>query len=245
MRKVALSVALVAAMLVTAVAFGQGQVNTYKLDAKVNGPAGSKARPAPVSVRFSYDVGEQGGNRPSPVKRYSISFYGVKANGSIIPKCTAATINASKSDSKCPSGSLVGSGTIQNKAGASNDITKTDIPCNLKLKVYNGGLGKAAIFIFGNPPECAISISQALPAKYVAKPGGGTALQFDVAPGLLHPIPGVDNAVVHVDSTIKKIVKKGKGYYSSVGCKSGKRPITVTFTPETGAPSTKSISGRC
>jgi len=254
MRKVAFLTAMIAVLAMAAVAVA-AQVNTYSVTAKVTGgSAGSKSKPSPVGVKFNYTVGEQSGGRPSPVSRYTIGFYGVRSNGGAFPTCTAASINAAQSDSGCKSGSKVGSGFIRNAAGATNDPTATGIKCDLNLAVYNSGAGKGALFLSGNPTSspntCAIAISQAIATKYVKSDGGGTALQFSVPPGLLHPIPGVDNAVVNVTSTIKKLSKtvKGKkvGYYESIACKGGKRPATVTFLTEAGQTSKATASaGGC
>jgi hypothetical protein len=247
-RVIALVVASSAVLAVAAVAFA-AQVNTYTVTGGT-APAkpGTKAKPMPIKLNFNYTVGEEAGQRPSPVQRYTIGFYGVRSNGGLFPKCTAAQINAAQSDSGCPSGSKVGTGSVSNAAGATANPADKSIKCDLSLSIYNSGQGKAALFLKGAPPQCAVSISQAIDAKYVAFPGG-TALQFVVPPGLLHPIPGVDNAVVNVQSTINKLTKKSKGktrgYFESTGCKSGKRAISVDFLTEAGQTSTASASQAC
>ena len=96
---------------------------------------------------------------------------------------------------------------------------------------------------------CVIGISQAIDARYVSFDGGGTALQFDVPANLLHPIGGLDNAVVQVQSAIKKLtVKKAgrtRGYFESVACKGNKRPIAVDFLSEAGQSQTASADLAC
>ncbi len=64
MRKVAFLAAMFAVLAMAAVAVAD-QVNTYSVNAKVSGSAGSKSKPSPVGVRFNYTVGEQSGGRPS------------------------------------------------------------------------------------------------------------------------------------------------------------------------------------
>src|SRR5947199_261097 len=87
-------------------------------------------------------------------------------------------------------------------------------------------------------PTHAGTKSKPVAAKYVKGDGGGTALQFDTPPDLLHPVAGLTTAVRAVQSTIKKrtVTKKGvkKGYYESTKCKGKNRPVVVTFTPESG-----------
>jgi hypothetical protein len=252
MRKVALLGAAVAAvMLVSAAVVFAAQVNTYTVDGKTSpAKAGSKKKPVPIGLDFNYTVGEESGQRPSPVSRYTIGFYGMQSNGGLFPKCTAQEINAAQSDKGCAKGSLVGSGSVTNAAGATNNPADTSIPCNLGLRVYNAGQGKAAIYLFGNPPQCVIPISQAIDARYVSAFGGkGQALQFSVPANLLHPVGGIDNAVTNVQSTIKKLTKKSKGktrgYYESIRCQKGKRPIKVDFLTEAGQSSSASTNADC
>lgn len=245
MRKLhLLAVTVVALLALGTVAFA-AQVNTYSVTGSTS-PAkpGSKRQPVPIALKFAYTVGEQSGQRPSPVKRYTIGFSGVRSNGALFPKCTAAKINAAGGDRGCPKGSAVGSGTVVNAAGVTSNPADTSIPCNLRLTIYNSGRNQAALYLKGDPPQCAVSISQAIPARYVRFPGG-TALQFDVPPSLLHPLTGIDNAVVKVQSSIRKLKAKGHGYYESIGCKGSKRPIVVTFQTEAGQRSTASTQARC
>lgn len=242
MRAIAATVAVLALGGLTAVAFAQSQVNKYTMEGSVS-PArsGSKAKPVPVQLKFGFQVSEASGNRPSPIKTYSIGFYGGSSNGGPFPKCTAAQINAAQSDSVCPKGSEVGSGFVNNAAGNSNDPTDKSIPCDLSLKIYNSGRNRAALFLSGNPPQCVIPISQAIDAKFVSAFGGkGQALEFTVPANLLHPVTGIDNAQTNVTSTIRKITKRVKGrtvgyFQATQKCpKSRKFPIEVTFTSEAG-----------
>src|SRR6266496_541743 len=135
----------------------------------------------------------------------------------------------------------MGDGNVENITGATANPADKSLMCHLDLTLYNGGKGALAIYLFGAPPSCPISVSQAIPAKFV-KTSGGTALQFSVPPTLAHPITNFDNAVVQTASTVtKKVAKDGHGFFESQGgCKGGKRTISVTFTPESGAPVTAS-----
>lgn len=250
MKKIGMAIAAIAvSLVVAAVAIAQTkQTNTYKVTGKISpSKAGSKKKPIPVSVNFDYTVGEANGLRPSPVKVYDILFDGLRVNGSKFPKCTAATINSTGSDAKCSKKALVGTGKVLNEAGPSNNTADKSTTCYLDLKVYNGGASKAALYLKGGPNDprgasysCPLTISQAIDANYIKK-RRGTSLRFTVQSTLLHPLPGVDNAVVNVTSSIRKITRKvrGKtvGYYESIGgCRAKKRYITVSFTDENGLP---------
>src|SRR3954470_23965697 len=253
MRKfLAIAAALVAVLALAAVAFAQ-QVNKYSVTASTNpARAGSKAKPAPVSVKFNYKIDEASGQQPSAVKRYKISLYGVRENGQFFKTCAASKISAAgNNDASCPKAALVGSGTLQNYVYQSNNPSgQGGFPCNKKLHIWNAGKRKAVLFIYGDPSQCGgVGSLPPISAKYVAGEGGGTALQFDVPPTVLHPIAGLTVAVRSVQSTItrKTVTRKGKkvGYYESVKCSGSKRPVTVTFTPESGATAKASTSLRC
>jgi hypothetical protein len=256
MRKLAvLGATALVVLLVAAVAYAQ-QVNTYQVVGSTS-PAkpGAKKKPLPIKLTFDYQVGEATGLRPSPVKRYTIGFYGVKSNGALFPKCTAQAINAAQTDAGCVKGSMVGKGVIINQVGASNNPSDKSIDCNLNLTLYNGGQGALAIYLSGGPTTtvqgktCIIPITQAIDARYVGFAGGGTALQFDVPSNLLHSVPGLDTAVTQVTSTIDKMTvkKSGKtrGYYESVACKGKTRPIEVTFLSEAGETKTATYAAKC
>jgi hypothetical protein len=239
-------VAVLATALIAASVAYAAQVNTYTVTGSTKpAKAGSKKKPVALRLDFDYTVGEQSGQRPSPVKRYTIGFYGLRTNGKLFPACTAAKINAAQSDSGCPKGSLVGTGAVSNAAGATSNPADKTIPCDLDLSIYNSGRNRAALFLHGGPPQCAVTISQAIDAKFVRFAGHGSALQFEVPAALLHPIPGVDNAVVRVKASIKKLRRKGHGYFESIACQGAKRPIQVTFLTEAGQTSKASTKARC
>ena len=193
------------------------QSNTYTVKAKVTPAAkGTKAKPAKAGVKFAYTVGEKTGLQPAAVKRYTIAFAGMKANGEKFAK-----------------GALVGSGTINNYVYLSNDPSGTGgFPCAKQLKIYNAGRNKATLTITGDPSKCGgVGTLPDIPAKFVAVKGG-TALQFDVPANILHPIAGLTVAVRSVESTLKK------GYLTSVGYTGAKRAVAVTFLAEDGQSAT-------
>jgi hypothetical protein len=255
MRRVAaLAAALAVVLVVAAVAFAQ-QVNTYSVTASTSPTkAGSKAKPSALSLKFQYTVGEQSGKEPAAVKRYKISFYGIRSvNGALFKTCAASKIAAAgNDDSGCPKGSEVGSGKIQSHVYNDADPSGANaLICNKDLHLYNAGKGKVTLFLTGPAAECQAAPGGQPPftGTYVAGEGGGTALQFDTPANLLHPIAGLTVAVRNVTSKInlKTVTKKGvkKGYYESVKCKGKSRPVVVTFTPESGAPVTAKSTAAC
>jgi hypothetical protein len=234
-------------LVFAAVALAQGVQNTYSVTATVSPTkAGSKSKPVPIGLKFNYQVGEASGLRPSVITGYSILFSGIVSHGEDFDKCTAAQINAAGSDASCKKGAKVGGGNVENIAGATANPSDKSQTCHLDLTLYNGGKGALAIYLAGGPPTCPLSISQAIPAKFVKK-SSGTALEFTVPPTLGHPIANFDNAVVQVASSVtKKVAKDGDGFFQSEGgCKGGKRTVSVTFTPESGSPVTTSTTAKC
>lgn len=245
MRKLAVFVVTAFVLGIAAVAYAQVQ-NVYTVSGSTNPTrAGSKTKPVPVEVNFGYEVGEQNGNRPSPVKKYSIKMAGIVVNTDFFAKCSFRTLQ-DKGPRACPSASKMGTGFIKNATGSKADPADRSIECNAALSVYNSGNRKGVIYVAGSPnstdprTRCAIELGAPIDASYVrSRDGKSTALEFTVPQSLLHPLPTLDNAVTSVSSKIRRTTKrvKGKtrGYFESIGgCVRGKRTITVTFTPESG-----------
>jgi hypothetical protein len=257
MRRVAAIVAaLVTVLAVAGIAYAQAQNNTYAVQATVTPTGkGTKKKPNPVGVKFNYQVNEAAGLQPAAVKTYKIDFYGVKTNGARFPKCTFQQISQAQSGDNCPAGSQVGSGNIQSTVYTTgNPSDPNSFPCAKSLAVYNSGAGKAVLLLTGPGDQCAgVSQPFIIDAKYVSGSGGGSALQFDVPPTVLHPIPQLTVAVRSVTSSIKKLRKtvgSGKkkrtyGYYESVGCLGSSRPVKVTFTQEDGKVGSASTTSKC
>jgi hypothetical protein len=252
MRRVATLVTVaVAALALTAVAFAQSGENRYNVtgDVSPNGK-GSKKKPKPVGVEFNYTVdGPDDNTEPAAVKRYRISFYGVRSNGRFFRSCPFSRISNAGTDEDCPRAAIVGTGVVENVVyptgspgaprctGTEPPGTLCSFPCRKDLRVYNSGQGKATLYLYGPAEDCGgIGAPQFIDARYVKESGGGTALQFDVPPNILHTVPSITLAVRRVQSEIarRSVRRKGKrrGYYESVNCRGKQRPITVSFTAE-------------
>jgi hypothetical protein len=246
LRKLRIVTLAIAGLLAfTAIAFAV-QENTYTVDASTSPTkAGSKKKPVPVQVKFGYTVAEKSGKRPALIKKYNIHFAGLVVNTGFFPACSQAKIDQDQTDANCPKGSLMGTGNVENKAGSTADENSQPLTCHLDLKIYNSGHNKGALYLKGGPNDprgaaksCPLDVNKAIDGSFVRN-SKGTALQFSVDETLLHPTTGFDNAVVDVNSTIRKATKKVKGktrgfFESYGGCKNSKRAITVTFTPVSG-----------
>lgn len=240
MRKIAF-LAVTAFVLVAATVAYAAQVNTYTVSGSTQ-PAtkGSVKKPKPIGIKFGFSVGEASNNRPAVVEKYTIKFGGTKVNTKVASKCSNSTLN-SKGPKGCPSKSIVGTGFIENETGATDKEADKSIQCNAALSVVNLGSNKASIFVEGDPNQsdprrkCAITLAAGIPATF-RNTRTGSELTFAVPESLRHPgSPGISNAVKKVTSTIKRITKNGKGFYSAIGgCKNNKRTVTVTFRTEAG-----------
>src|SRR4051794_33539494 len=124
MRKLLVAgLALVAVFSVAGVAVA---ANTYVVDlAKAGKGKGSLKKPIPTSLDFGYKVGDDQNQPPFVIKQYRIAAEGTRAYPKARPKCTyAQATDPNVTDPKlltACSKALVGSGGIDNLAGAPND----------------------------------------------------------------------------------------------------------------------------
>jgi hypothetical protein len=241
MRKFTPILVAVLVLAVAAVAYAQSQVNTYTVTGSTNpATAGSKKKPRPIGIKFNFSVSEASNLRPGVIEKYTIRFGGTRVNTSVASKCSKSTLE-SKGPDGCTSKSIVGTGFIENETGATNNPSDKSIQCNAALYVVNHGSNKGSIYVEGDPNQsdprrkCAINLAAAIPATF-RNTSSGSELSFAVPESLKHPgSPGISNAVKKVTSSIKRMTKKGKGFYEARGgCKNRKRELLVTFRTESG-----------
>jgi hypothetical protein len=262
MRKLWMAVAG-AVVLAIAVAGIASAVNTYDVHlANSKSKKGSVAKPAPASLKFGYRVGDTENLRPQVIREYRIAAEGLQSFPDARPTCTFDQANAPiEFDSACNK-AIVGSGTIENEAGAPNDRSQK-LPCNVELTLINISTGDPrepktvgqvrrrggmAIRIDTDPPACPIPVHESLAAPFYDVKIQGIShaeLRFRVPDTLAHP-GGLDNSVKEVESSILRktgnVRIKGKrrkvGFYSSVGRKGKTRTVRVTFVDESGVKKT-------
>jgi hypothetical protein len=245
-RVLAATAIAVLAMAVVAIA----QTTQYDVGGTVSVKGGTKKKPKPGGLTFSFTVSDPSGNQTPPVQTYSIMYEGGRLNTDLLPGCSAAKINAipTPDPSVCPSGSKMGSGSLDALIGSAGQPVSTASNCKASLQLFAGGKGHATLFVSSELATCPVALRQAIDMKYVTK-GEFAGLEFTVPEMLRHQVM-LDITVTHADAKLNKIVKtkKGKkvGYIESTGCKDGNRDMTVTFTDETGTafPATKTL-GAC
>jgi hypothetical protein len=177
----------------------------------------------------------------APLKDIKTWIYGLKVDTKLEPTCSSSKIEANYNS--CPSKSLVATGSVTSELGEANG-TPLETCGPLTLNVYNGGKNYVWFFFVvppATPNACpGAHTGSAAPYKGTFSRSNGN-LVFNV------PLPpdvstnaaklGLFASLEHEHLVWKKLTKRinGKkvGYFSSVGCKAGKRPIKVTFTDTT------------
>ena len=262
MRKFLALVAAVAVVGSLAAVAYAAVTNKYAVTASTSPTkAGSSKRPVPIAVNFNYTVDEVEGKRPSAIRKYSIRFRGLIVNNNLFPSCTQAQLQAANGKTACAK-AVVGTGRVENKAGAVNNESDRSIDCKLHLTVYNTRNRRGLLLLEGGPADkgyvatqqCPLEFGTSngvIPVNYVRR-GADTALEFTVPDNLLYPAGRtvVQNSVVKVTSKItrrtKRVRGKTRGYYESQGgCRKGKRTVVVVFTPESGPSGTASTNATC
>lgn len=219
--------------------------NTY--GAKINfapNKAGSKKAPSAISFTEKYVAGGTNGNRTAPLTNIKTTIYGLAVNTKGFPTCSAAKIAKAFTDKGCPKGALVATGAITAILGPTSDPSAsnpTQVPCNPLLHAWNGGGGKLVFFFVDQAPShtCGpLQTGQVPPFVGTVKTVGKNLVQNTPIPAYVSfPVNGIEGSLtsetLHFLKVTRKVHGKSVAYTSSVACKKGKRPYSVTFTAET------------
>ena len=259
MRRIVVIATALAVLIAAASAFAAGGFNTYTASVK-GSPNKAGSRKAPAAIRFTekYVASGTNGNRTAPLTNIHSKIYGLKNSGKGFPTCSLAKIQAAKSDTVCPKGSLVATGFIKALLGPTNDQSSTTnqtvVPCDPLLHAYNGGPGKVVYFFVDQAPHhlCA---GGAVPTGFVG-PFQGTiktvgknlVINTPIPSYVSFPLSGTEgsltNETLHWLKVTRKVHGKTVAYTASVGCKHGKRPYSHTFTAElNGQSQSETVSG--
>lgn len=251
--KISVPLAAVAAALTLAVP--ALAANEYDVTASTTPTkSGTTKKPAPIGLNLAFNVRDTEGGRPLSLERFTALFEGVTVNTNAFAKCSATAITQAKTDTGCPSGSLVATGFARNLAGNRNDRRDASIKCYLSLRLHNSGNNKMALFVKGDPngagdKNCPIDLATAIPIS-VIRQSRGTALRLAIPESLKHPLATLTNGVVEMSLKVKKMTKKVKGrnvgLFETTGrCVRGKRAVTITFNNEGGDTGVQSTRARC
>lgn len=235
-----------------------GGLNTYgaKLNFSPN-KAGSGKASAALGFRQSYTAGGTNGNRTAPLTDIKTKIYGLVTDGKDFPTCSLATIARAGSDSACPRGALVASGSITAVIGPQTSQSSAAAlgTCDPLLHVWNAGQGKVVYFFVPQGPShlClrgAIREGSVGPFPGTVKNVGKTLVMDTPIPSYVSFPVGLEGSLTGETLNWKNLTKKVHGKsvaaIASTGCKGGKRPYSVTFTaiPQVGgAPQSSTVSG--
>jgi hypothetical protein len=221
-----------------------GGFNTYtaKIQFAPN-KTGSKKAPAAIAFTERYVASGTNGNRTFPLTDIKTTIYGMAVNAKGFPTCSQSTIANAHSDAGCPKGALIATGSITAILGPTQDPSASDpnqIPCNPLLHAWNGGGGKIVFFFVDQAPDhsCGPILTGGVgPFVGTAKQVGKNLVQNTPIPSTVSfPLSGVEGSLtsetLHYLKVTRKVNGKTVAYNTSVACKNGKRPYSVTFTAE-------------
>jgi hypothetical protein len=234
-----------------------GGFNTYgaKLSFKPNKAGSSKA---PSALGWSENLTANGtaGNRTAPLTDIKTTLYGMVSHGKDFPTCSLSKIANAKSDTGCPKGALVATGSITALLGPEADQSSSApgvAPCNPDLDVWNAGQGKVVFFFVDQGTH--LCDGGAVPTGFVGPfPGtiksvGKNLVENTPIPSYVSfPLAEVEGSLTGETlhwSNLHRTVKGKTVYYTqSVGCKKGKRPYSVAYTAEqNGTSQTGTVTG--
>ena len=259
MRRIVVVATALAVLVTAASAYAAANgFNTYQATVKASpNKAGSAKAPAAISFTEHYVASGTSGNRTAPLTDVKSVVYGVKNTGKGFPTCSLATIEAAKSDTVCPKGSLVATGAVTALLGPVSDPSASNpsvLPCNPLLHAYNGGPGKIVFFFVDQAPNhlCAggaITTGTVGPFPGTIKAAGKNLVIDTPVPSYVSfPLAGVEGSLTSESLKWLKVTAKVNGktvvYSASTGCKSGKRPYSHTFTANmNGQSQSDTVSG--
>jgi hypothetical protein len=235
-------------------------LNTYTASLKFSpNKAGSAKAPSALGFAQKYVADGIGGNRTAPLTDIKTVIYGLKSDGKDFPTCSLNKIKNAGSDASCPKGALIASGSITAILGPVADQSSSapgQLPCNPLLHVWNAGQGKAVFFFVTTASNTcaggAIVTGGVAPfPATVTNVGKNLVMNTPIPSYVSFPLGGVEGSLTSETLNWKNLstkLKNGKTahYNSSVACKGGKRPYSVTFTAETGpggTPSSQTVTG--
>jgi hypothetical protein len=213
MRKKTLAAVLTGAFAFSMVGVAYADINdtTFDLSQFSASPSksGTSKKPKPVTLKLGVKGGTKSGTgQPSTSTSLKITLpKGLKWNG----KAWAKSKRCSKgvnSNSSCPKGSKVGSGSV--------DAEALGTPESIKVTAYvltNGNLG---LFLVGTP----LSLDTMLEGKVK-----GNVITVGIPIQVQEPIPNVKSAIRSLSFSLTgktKVKGKTRGVVESTGCSGGK-----------------------
>jgi hypothetical protein len=227
-------------------AFAATSVNTYKgTNLSFTHGSGSAKKPVPVGHTELFQAQNTDSTKASaPLKKIVVRIYGVKSNAKYFPTCSAAKMEALKSDSFCPKKSKFENGSVHSWLGNTTLLLSTRIPCNPHLDAFNANKKGKLWFFFttSSGKQCAGLPTGATPpyAGFVKQQGKYQVTTVPLPPSVSTMVNGqtgfygsLIKETLHWLKVTTRVNGKTVGNNMSFGCLHGKRPWSVTFTATT------------
>jgi hypothetical protein len=233
-RKFATAAVLAVAATAVAVAPAHAVNATQGLDVKLSPTkAGTKDKPKATKITVTTTTTP---NDTTPFGTTQAVIYfdkNIVFNGAKFKSCTAAKVQAS--ESSCPSGSKVGTGSAVGVA-----LGQT---ANLKVTAFNGPSGKSLLLhVVGSTPIAIDSVINAKLSKTTGK--YGYKLTVPIPSNLQQPVPGVFATLTKFVTSVGG-TSKGVPYVGLKGCTGGKLAYKGNFTFTDGSSLPATSSGTC
>jgi hypothetical protein len=236
-------------LIAAASAFADSGINSYTATLKFSP---NKAKTA-LGFTQQYVANGTNGNRTAPLTDIKTVIYGMKSDGKDFPTCSVSKIATAGNDTGCPKGALVASGSVSAIIGPSNNQSSSapdQLPCNPLLDVWNAGQGKLVFFFVDKGSHTcaggALTTGSVGPFPATVKTVGKNLVMDTPVPSFVSfPLAGVEASLTSETLNWKNLSSGTHHYGTSVACKGGKRPYSVTFTAETGpgaAPSQTTVN---
>jgi len=251
LKRIALIATAVAMLIAATAAFAATQVNTYKATYSFSPKSGGSAK-KPVKASFKQNIQVTpgtAGDRAGVLLNIKTTIYGLKVDGKDFPTCPASQITSS--DTACPKGALVATGSITAVLGSPTDPTTgaSDGACDPLLHVWNGGQGKLVFFFVDGaaPNDClsgAITTGSVPPYPATYKQVGKNLVVNVPIPKSVDYPSGLVGSLESETLNWKGQSSKGHISIASVGCKGSKRPYSTAFTaaPITDATQSQTVT---
>lgn len=245
------------AMLAGATAASAADNSYVGTNISVKGGAGSKKNPVGVSIKENLSVKNNNPTLAAAVLTHiTVKIYGLVSNTKSFPTCSGPQMIARHSDSFCPAKSKFAAGLVNSWLGGKDLTLSKATACNPNLDVFNAGRSKVWFFFTTHSSLQCNGLTTGATAPWlgtVSYKAGFRVLDIPLPADIstqVANIPGLYGSLVKQQLNWFKVSTKVKGKTVfdnvSTGCKSGKRPWSVTYTsltPSTGAKQTQTFSG--
>lgn len=198
--------------------------------------AGSKTKPAGLSMVEKLRAAGQSGQRAAPLVNIKITIYGVKLDVGKLPTCSDAKIDSNKTNPNggCSAASKISAGTVSSLLG-SPDPTQAGTPCNPHLNTFNGGPSKQVFYFYTvHSADCGgLTTGQTAPYDgHISYSGANAVINVPLPPDISTAVAGHQGLYGSLIAETLNYPKKvaGKAYMVGIGCKAGKRPWSIQFT---------------